>query len=169
MSTPNSKVNREVLTPVQRLGELLVIVVQIILFGFFWLHQSMRTGFMTAGFGALAAICLYGPIVVSLAPPAVRALTGRRNPARPLEAAANLSLALGTLFLLITFPLDFSHLGDVFSPSLRSMLSWITDDLGRIVMILQVIFMPISAAANLWQFSRADRRETGETPRPKMA
>ena len=169
MSASSSPSNRENLSLAQRLGELTVIVVQVLLFGFFWLHQSMHTGFFTAGFGTRAAICLFAPIVVSLAPPAVRALTGRRNPARPLEAAANLSLALGTLYLLIAFPLDFAHLADVFSPSLRFLLSWITDDVARIVMILQVIFMPISAAANLWQYVRTRRRTPTEPSRPKMA
>ena len=158
MNTQPASHDRENLSLAQRLGELAVIAALIALAGFFGLHQSARTGFFTAGFGPLAALCLYGPIVIALAPPALRALTGRRGPARLPEAAANLSLALGTLYLLIAFPLDFTRLGDVLPTSLRFLLAWLTDGLGRVVMIFQVTLMFISAAANTWTHFSPPRR-----------
>ena len=141
-----------------RLGELAVIALLLILAAFFWLHLSQSTGFFTAGFGPLAAAALFGPIVIALVPPALRAATGRRNPARPFEAAANLALALGSLYLLITFPLSYAHLADLLPAWLRFLLAWITDGIGRAVMVFQVVFMPISAAVNLWRYFSPPRR-----------
>lgn len=163
------KPDKETLTMPERIGEVAVILALLFLLGFFWLHQTASTGFFTPGFGALAMLALYGPIVIALAPPAVRALTGRRNPARPLEAAANASLALGTFWLLITFPLDFSRLGDVLPASLRFLLGWVTDDLGRIPMIFQVVGMPISAVVNLLRYFAVRHQEAASPSRPKMA
>lgn len=161
MNEDARKPDQEVLTPAQRLGEAVIIAVQLLLFGFFALHQSSRTGFFTARFGTLEMVCLYGPILFSLIPPAIRALSGRRNPARPFEAAANLSLAAGTGWLLHRFPLDFTHLADVLPAAIRFLLAWVTDDLGRIPMYLQVIFMPISVVVNIWRYFLVRRREAG--------
>lgn len=156
--TLSSSHQPDTLSRAERLGSLAVMAALTGMAGFFWLHQAGGTGFFTAEFGPLSSLCLYGPIGVALLPPAVRALTGRRHPAYLPEAAANLSLALGTLWLLITFPFDFSHLGDVLPLSLRPLLGWVTDDLGRIPMFIQVIFMPISAAINVRRSSSPPRR-----------
>jgi len=168
MQANAEKPNRENLTLAERVGEVAIIASLLFLFGFFWLHQSTNTGFFTAGFGTLARVCLYGPIVIALVAPAVRAVTGRRNPARPSEAVANTSLGLGTLWLLISFPLDFTHLGDVLPTSIRFLLGWVTDGLGRILMILQVILMPISVAVNIGWYFTIRKRKAAEPTRPKM-
>ena len=149
---PIEKGEREVLTTPQRIGEGVTIVVLLLMAGFFRLHQSMDTGFFTADFGPTAMLCLYGPIAVALIPPAIRALGGRRNPARLFEAAANLSLALGSLWLLRVFPFDFTHLADVFPAPMRFGLAWMTNDIGRYFMIFQVTVMFIAAIANTVRF-----------------
>jgi hypothetical protein len=103
-------------------------------------------------------LALYGPILVSFAAPIVRALSGRHNPARPFEAATNLSLALGSLWLAIVFPFDFSHLPDVLPGAIRFILSWITNDIGRLVLILQVLIGLVTAPLTIFTYISIRRR-----------
>lgn len=156
----------EVLTSVERWGEAAIVVSLWLLLGFFGRHQALNTGFFTDRFGTLELVCLYGPILLAMLPPAARALNGRRNPARPLEVVAHLSLMLGSLWLVLAFPFDFAHLGDVFPAVIGSMLGWFTDDLGRVVLILQVIISPISAGVNIWRYISFRRRAAQTSPDP---
>jgi len=129
----------ETLTPSQRWGGLAIVAVMIVLLGFFALHQLSNTGFFTDKFGTLEMLALYGPILIALAAPIVRAITGQQNPARPFEVAMNVSLAIGSLWLAITFPFNFVHLADVLPSAIRFIFAWISNDIGRLVLILQVI------------------------------
>ena len=159
MKTVVAQTDKEVLSTSQRLGELISVVVMLLLFGFFAYHQVANTGFFTAKFGALEMFCLYGPILLSLAAPAVRALTGRRNPARPLEVATNVFLAIAALWLLMVFPFNFSHLAGALPAAIRFVLAWITNDIGKVVLILQVIVGSISAFLTTRKYLSVRRRE----------
>ncbi|MGF1505869.1 MAG: hypothetical protein ACFB51_12175 [Anaerolineae bacterium] len=152
---------RENLTPLQRALESLIILAMLFVFGFFAAHQRMDTGFFTGEFGPFAMVCLYGPILAAMVPPIIRIVTGRRHPSLPLEAAANSLLALGSLWLVIVFPFDYAHLADVLPQSLQFVLGWITDGIGRFVLILQVIIGPISAVTALGQYLTQQTNEPG--------
>jgi len=146
------KTDNETLTPTQRWTGLLVIVGMLLLAGFFAYHQFTNTGFFTAKFGSLEMLCLYGPILVSFAAPIARAMSGRQNPGRPFDAATNLSLAAGSLWLWIVFPFNFAHLGDVFPNALRFATSWITNDIGKLLLLLQAIIGPITALLTILKY-----------------
>ncbi len=152
MNNVANKNDKETLTMPQRAGELLLFFGLGLLLTFFVVHQIFNTGFFTSKFGTFEMVCLYVPIVIASLAPLVRALTGQRNPARPIEALGNLSLALGSLWLLIVFPFDYSHLADVLPNALQFLLAWITDNIARIVFVLQVIGAFISAIVLLWQY-----------------
>ena len=153
------KTNNEILTPAQRwIGPLATIVCMLVLLGFFAAHQSAHTGFLTAKFGTLETLALYLPILFSFAAPLARAMSGRHNPARPFEAAMNISLAIGSLWLVIVFPFDFAHLTDVLPGAIRFILGWITNDIGRGVLILQVILGVIVAPLTIFTFFSVSRR-----------
>jgi hypothetical protein len=152
------KTDHEILTPSQRVGGLAVVGAMLLVFGFFAWHQLTSTGFFAAQFGPVDRLALYGPILVSLIAPIVRAVSGQRNPARPFQAATNLSLALGSLWLAIGFPFDFSHLSDVLPGAIRFALSWITDDIGRFVLILQVLIGVIATPLTIFTYISIRRR-----------
>jgi hypothetical protein len=166
MTTTAQKTDTEVLTPLQRWGELVLIAVMLLLLGFFAYHQWARTGFFTARFGPREMLCLYGPILLSFAAPIVRLLAGRRNPARPLDAATSLFLATADVWLLTVFPFDFSHLTDILPGVLRYIFSWMTDDIGRAILILQIVVSLISALVTMIQYLSVRRRERA-TPSPQ--
>jgi hypothetical protein len=159
MKTGREKTDKEVLTAGQRWGELISVVAMLLLFGFFAYHQAANTGFFTAKFGALEMFCLYGPILVSLAAPVVRAVSGRRNPARPFDVVTYVFLAMAALWLLMVFPFNFSHLADALPGALHFVLAWITNEIGKVVLILQVIIGPISAILTTWKYLSLRRRE----------
>lgn len=159
MKTVGEKTEKEVLTTGQRWGELISVVAMLLLFGFFAYHQVANTGFFTAKFGALEMFCLYGPILVSSAAPVVRAVSGRRNPARPLDVATYVFLAMAALWLLMVFPFNFSHLADALPGALHFVLAWITNEIGKVVLILQVIIGPISAILTTRKYLSLRRRE----------
>ncbi|HEX2908905.1 MAG TPA: hypothetical protein VHO69_18680 [Phototrophicaceae bacterium] len=151
--------DNETLTTPQRWAEFLVVAAMLLLFGFFSYHQLANTGFFTEKFGALETVCLYGPILAALIAPVVRAVTGRRNPARPFEAARTAFLAAGSLWLLIVFPFNFAHLADTLPVSLRFALAWVTDDIGKIPLLIQVILGPVAGIPILWKYF-SQRRQT---------
>ena len=146
------KTDNELLTSSQRWGELAIIAAMLVLLGFFALHQLTNTGFFTTRFGSLEMPALYGPILISYAAPIVRALSGRRNSARPFEAATNLSLAIGSLWLAIVFPFNFAHLTDVLPEMIRFVFAWINNDIGRLALILQVIIGVITAPMTIFKY-----------------
>lgn len=158
-----SQTDKEVLSTPARWGEFVMVAAMLFLLGFLVYHQSVNSGFFTSKFGTLEMVCLYGPILLSFAAPIVRAVTGRRNPARPFDAATNLFLGLGSLWLLIVFPFDFTHLADTLPTGLRFVLAWVTNDIGRIPLILQIIVGPISALLNAWRYTIIRRRAFGRT------
>src|SRR4030042_4146676 len=110
MQNPTNEVKDTRLTMPQRWAGLYPDVLMLLLLAFFAYHQRMSTGFFTEKFGLPEMIALYVPILISLAPPIQRLLQGERNPARPLEAVTDLSLAIGSLWLWNHFPLYFSPL-----------------------------------------------------------
>ncbi len=142
----------EILTLPQRWAGLYTDVLMLLLLAFFIYHQRINSGFFTERFGLLPMLALYVPIVISLAPPLQRLLQGRRNPARPLEAVTDLSLAIGSAILLATFPFDFSHLAEPFPPEMRFAFTWINNDIGRVILILQVVIGAISAISTMYSY-----------------
>ena len=169
MKTTGRQTEKDTLTPAQRWGELLNIIAMLLLCSFFVDHQAAQTGFFTATFGAFEMLCLYGPIMVSFIAPGIRMVTGRRNPARPFDVATFMCLALAALWLLKVFPFNFSHLADVFPSVLRFLLAWISNEIGTIFLMLQVILGPISAVATTWTYLSFRRNERAHLSEPQAS
>ena len=145
MHTAGTHLDQDALTPLQRGGEALIALALLLLTGFFVVHQSTNTGFFTARFGTLEALLLYVPLLLAIIDSLLQAFTGHRNLARPFEAASSLLLGLAALWFLVVFPFDFTHLADALPEGLRFILAWVTDDIGRIPLIIQAIIGPITA------------------------
>jgi hypothetical protein len=164
MKTVGERTRKEALTPAQRGGELVSTAAMLLVFAFLVSHQVMQTGFFTAKFGAMEMVCLYGPILLSVAAPIVRAITGRRNPGRPFEVATNVFLALAAFWLLLVFPFNFTHLADVLPTTIRFVLAWISNDIGRVVLILQVIVGTIWAGVTAVKYLSVHRQVHATPP-----
>jgi hypothetical protein len=135
------------MTPGRRWGRLYTVGMMLLLLVFFAYHQWKQTGFFTNKFGVKEMIALYLPIMLSLVPPIQRAILGRVNPARPVEACADFLLAIGSLWLWRVFPFNFTHIADIFPERMHFAFAWLTDGVGKIILILQVAVGIISALA----------------------
>ncbi len=144
----------DVLSMPQRWAGMYTVALLLLLTVFFLLHQRDHTGFFTGQFRLPEMLALYVPIIISLGPPIQRLIQGRRNAARPLEAVSDLVLALGSLWLLTHFPFDFAHLADLFPAAARPALSWLNNNIGRVILILQVVIGLISCLATLYDYMK---------------
>ena len=136
---------QKTMTPAKRWGGLYTVVLMSLLFVFFAYHQWKQTGFFTHEFGVPEMIALYLPIILSMVPPIQRAILGRVNPSRPVEASADLLMAIGSLWLWHVFPFNFAHIADIFPARMFFAFTWLTDGVGKIILILQVVVGFISA------------------------
>jgi hypothetical protein len=147
----------------QRWGGLYVTVLMLLLLAFFAYHQWKNTGFFTAKFGLVEMVALYLPIIISLVPPLMRAIQGRRNPSRPVEAASDVFLAIGSIWLRHSFPFDFAHLADPFPASWHFAFAWLTNDVGRFILLLQIVVGFVSALAITATYYSTHREEREAT------
>jgi hypothetical protein len=150
MYTPAGITRRELLSAPQRVAEpLFSAMALVVLGGFFVTHQRLETGFFTERFGPVEMLCLYGPLALSLAAPLTRALYGQRNPARPVEVVTHLCAALAGLWLLQVFPFDFTRLADVLPAEVQFLLAWMSDGIGKLLLLLQVAVGVLAALFTL--------------------
>lgn len=120
----------------ERGGELVGVVIIIFVALFFYAHQAWATGFFTPSFGSTEAFFLYGSILAGTLAPVARFAVGRRNDARPAEALASMFWVAGSIWLLIVFPFDFAHFGDVLPDFLLFLVGWLTDDIAWVLILL---------------------------------
>ncbi len=146
------------LSPTRRWGGLYTVGILLLLLLFFTIHQRRNTGFFTDKFGPVEMVALYFPIILSMAAPILRAAQGRVEPARLVEAISDVCLALGAIWLRNTFPFNFTHLADLFPTTVHFVLAWMNDGVGRLILLLQIIFGIISAFATFGGYLTERRR-----------
>jgi hypothetical protein len=140
---------RDYIKKSQRGGGTASLIGVVLVTAFFYAHQAWSTGFFTASFGSTEAFFLYGSILLGIIGPVARAITGRRNLARLPESVASVFWIIASLWLLIVFPFDFTHFSDVVPDFLRFIISWITNDIARVLIALGtaggVVFVGVNA------------------------
>jgi hypothetical protein len=161
MDRAQLKPNHEIVSAPERVLEPIIsIAAMAFIVGFYAYHQVMHTGFFTADFGPLEMLCLYGTAVLTIIPPLIRAITGRRNPSRPLEAVDDLLLGGAALVLLVTFPFNFAHFAEALPSQIRFIFTWLNNDIARIFLWLPLIFGPFAALVITIQFLVVSWRES---------
>jgi hypothetical protein len=133
----------------QRGGEIVGVIAIGLIALFFYAHQTEATGFFTSSFGATEVLLLYGAIIIGVAGPMARFLTGRRNKSRHPELIASVFwIVASAWFLMVVFPFDFAHFADVVSDFLASLISWITNDIARVLIAIGMVGGIISVGIN---------------------
>ncbi len=155
MASADGKNTHKTMTPARRWSGLYTVGLMILLLVFFVYHQTKQTGFFTSNFGLPEMVALYLPIGISMAAPLVRAIQGRNETALLVDAVSDVCLAIGSLWLWISFPFDFAHLADVFPAGLQFAFAWLNNGIGRIILLLQVIIGAISALSSIVNYVRA--------------
>lgn len=141
--------DKNLLTIPDRIGEIVGIFFTLLIAAFFIYNQTTNTGFMTSKFGLTATILFYGSFALSIVNSIAKATIGRRDTARPFELVSNVFTAIAALWFLSVFPFNFAHLADALPSFLRFILSWITNGIGWIIILLSAIVSIIVALANV--------------------
>jgi hypothetical protein len=152
MQTAEPKSDGNTLTAARRLSSIFSVGLTVLLLIFFGMHQKDNTGFFTNKFGSAEMVALYLPILISMAAPLLRILMGTLDPARLVEAFSDLCLGVGSLWLRHTFPFNFSRIAIVFPSNIQVGFGWLNDNVGRILLLLQIIIAFISAFATIGSY-----------------
>jgi hypothetical protein len=147
LSWVEKEARRDYIKPSQRGGELTGVIAILLVTAFFYAHQAWSTGFFTPSFGALEAFFLYGSILLGMLGPLARTATGSRNLSRPPELMASMFWIVASVWLMV-FPFDFAHFADVVPDFLQFFVSWVTNDIARVLMILGTIGGAVFIAVN---------------------
>jgi hypothetical protein len=133
----------------QRGGEIIAVTVIGFIALFFYAHQTESTGFFTSSFGPTEALLLYGAILTGVAGPISKFLTGKRNTSRPPEMIASVFWVIASAwFLMVVFPFNFAHFADVVPDFLAFLVSWITNDIARVLLAIGMVGGIVSIGIN---------------------
>ena len=136
LSWAQKEAQRDHMKGSERGGEIVGVAAIVLVALFFYAHQAWSTGFFTSSFGPTEAFFLYGSILIGTVGPLTRFITGRRNVSRPPELIASVFWIVGSAWLLISFPFNFAHFGDVLPGFIQFLVSWITNDIARVLFAL---------------------------------
>ncbi|MDD1770810.1 MAG: hypothetical protein LUO79_06975, partial [Methanomassiliicoccales archaeon] len=88
-------------------------------------------------------ILFFAWIVVGMLPPLGRLILGRRNATRILDIISTGFFIIVSIWFMITFPFDFSHIADVLPSSLQFLLSWVTNDFVKGLFVFGIVVSAI--------------------------
>lgn len=125
--------------PYEDRGLSIAIVVAGVLTGlFFVVHQARSTGFFTATFGPLEMLLLYGTLLYWIVTSAL-IVVGQKNLSRDLDFGGLFFAAFALAWLLVVFPFDFARSADTLPDPLRFLVTWCSNDIARVLMVLSFI------------------------------
>lgn len=140
--------DKNILSIPDRIGEIVGITLSSLVAAFFVYHQTTDTGFMTSKFGSVESILFYGSFALAIISSGARAIIGRRDTSRPFELASNVFTAIAALWFLTIFPFNFAHLADPLPSSLKFILSWISNGIGWVIILLSAVVSIAVAISN---------------------
>lgn len=147
--TAEREAKKDMMRRSDRMGQLLGVVFVVIFLMYFGTLYTESTGFFTSEFTALGAFMFFGSGVYGIVPALVRFITGHKNPARPLDAIGSMFITVASAYILLVFPLEFSHLGDLLPNALESLVEIITNDIARILLAIAAVASPVVALHNI--------------------
>jgi len=155
---------RDALSFPDRMGQIAGLVCSVIVVAFVAIHQTRPTGFFTDEFGTLAAVLLYGGIIVGMAPVVVRLIVGSKNQARPFEVVSMVVSFVAMIYLLAVFPFDFAHFAEPLPSSLEFLLDWISATLAKIVLGIGILVTAVMSVHTLALYIGVKRRPSEPAP-----
>ncbi|HDP96477.1 MAG TPA: hypothetical protein ENN25_02155 [Euryarchaeota archaeon] len=132
-------VKKDIIPLPDKIGQVVGMVFIVIFVAFFVKHQTDSTGFFTSEFGTAEAIVFYAAALFGLVTGSAKIVFGRKNRVRPIELIGNILWIVVSVWMLVVFPFDFAHLADVLPEYLQPLLDWVSNDIGRILVVLGTI------------------------------
>ncbi len=91
---------------------------------------------------------VFAPQVMMPVHLAAKAIIGRENAVRPLEAFNDALGLISMAYLYVLFPFDFSHFADPFPDFLEFTISWINDGIAKFIMVILIIVFAVMSIYN---------------------
>jgi hypothetical protein len=120
-------------------GQLIGVIIALAVALYFTALYNLDTGFFTAQFTTLDAALFFGIAYLGVVPGLAKVVLHSKNAGRPLEIVVQVLVLIAALLFLSSFPFDFAHLADALPASLQPIVSWITNDVARLLLILMAI------------------------------
>lgn len=152
------------------LGELVMTtVVACLIAGFYGAHLAWSTGFFTSAFTPVLAAFFFASIFWTIVNVAFKTITSRKD-VRTFVEWIGAALFVGVAaWIYAVFPFNFMHLADVVPAQFQFLLSWITNDIGRIlvalILIAGIIALVVDSVKLAWRVStRVASSYNGSSP-----
>ncbi len=141
-----------------RVGQVAAAAVMLAVLLFFVAHQVWSTGFFTSEFGLAGAFLVFAPISVGIAVALSRFGVGRKNVLRPFETGWTVFGLISFVWFLVVFPFAFSEFANVVPGFLRFLVSWVSDGVAQVVLVIAVVGTAAFAVYNalLYAFVRRE-------------
>ena len=129
-----------------RIVGVAIMVVSIVMIGYFGAHQVGATGFFTTAFGAVEMILLYGNLTAWIITGFLEGVLGQRLLSRLYDTFGGIIfITISLAWLAVVFPFDFAYFAEVLPDFLRFLVQWISNDVARGLMIIGTIVLAVAA------------------------
>ncbi|MFW9777830.1 MAG: hypothetical protein ACFFE8_03170 [Candidatus Heimdallarchaeota archaeon] len=132
-------------------ASVVIIAISLPLMLYFYLHQTMSTGFFTQKFDFLEAVFLYGIFLYWIIT-SVLILIRQKHASRDLDSFGGLAFAtIGSLWLIIIFPFDFVRFTEASPDILKIFVQWISNEIALVILMLAFIAHLVLAVFAVFQ------------------
>ena len=139
-----------------------------LIFGFYMAHYALSTGFFTSAFTPSLATLFFASVLYVIVNTSAKAVTPRKDVLALVELIGAALFLTVAAWIFVAFPFNFAHIADVVPSQLQFLLSWLTNDIGRIlvalVLLAAVIAFAVDAVKLAWRVAVRQFRRINETP-----
>jgi hypothetical protein len=119
-----------------------------LVFGFYMANYVLSTGFFTSSFTPLLAGIFYTSVLWTIVNVSFKAVTPRKDIVALVEFIGAIIFTVTAAWFFLVFPLNFAHVADVVPSSLQFLFTWLTNDIGRIIVALVLLAAVITLAVD---------------------
>jgi hypothetical protein len=148
-SKARQEATKDRLKTVDVMGDGIAMAAIAIVIAYFVNSQMSNSGFFTDRFGDLEAFIFYAVAIVGFFPPALRLVLRKRNAVRPVDIVNSIFVIVAIIYLVNAFPFDFEYLASGLPSFVQSAVSWLTNDLAKMLMAFGVAVAALVTAWNL--------------------
>ena len=150
-----------------KVGEVVATVFfTSLVFGFYMAHYAWSTGFFTSAFTPPMALLFFASVLWVIVNTSAKVMTPRKDVVALVELAGALLFVAVAAWIFIAFPLNFAHVGDVVPAQLQFTISWLTNDMGRIlvplILLAGIIAFMVDSAKLGWEIFKRQFRKIRE-------
>jgi hypothetical protein len=140
----------------------------VLVFGFYMAHYAWSTGFFTGGFTPLLAVLFFASVLYVIVNTTAKTVTPRKDIVALVELLGAVLFLTVAAWIFVAFPFNFAHVADVVPVPFQFVLSWLTNDIGRIIVALVLLAAVITVAVDsvklTWRVTTRQLRHVFEPP-----